>query len=744
MPFRGTPTILIVDDEPAILDALEDLLEEDFRVLKATSGAEGLDLLRGNTVSVVLSDQKMPGMKGEEFLAKVAEGHVTTRVLLTGYTDFEDLVRAVNRGHIYAFVSKPWSPHQLRSLVKAAAERFNLERELLHEKTLLGLLLENIPDLISIKDKDGRYLRLNSACARALGEENPKALIGKTDQELGGSLFQKASEREKAILQGAPPDTDLTEKAARGPQWYSTTRVATTSAEGPPLLIGISREITERLEINRKLEKHAEQMERLNQELSRFSFIVAHHLQEPLRTIGSFTDLLRRRALLKEGGDEYLSYILDSVTRAKSLMRDFSMYLDLHYGAERGRVNLAQACEKAVTALAAPDSDAPRVEIEGEASILGHEELLIQLFKALLHNATTHGGSEQEIQVRLSEPDEGGVKAVVSDQGPGIPEEAHQRVFRLFETLETGSRTGLGLALCQKIVELHGGKIWLENRPGGGLEVHFTLTESEALPPRSGDTGREPLLPETGRDTEPSTDPNLSELGQLRHELERSKAFSAVAAHDLQEPLRMISSYLKLLERREGAQLSDDGREYLHFAVDGAQRMKALLDGLMSYAVSGNHGHGDAERPIQEVLDEVLDDFRLSITEHRAEVRTEALTDTLIGGLRGRQLLYNLLGNALKYRTAEPPRISVSARDEGGETVVTVADNGPGIPAETAAQMFEPFVRGQDPTLAKGAGLGLATCRNIVTGWGGRIWAEPNPNGGTQMRFTLPKQGEAP
>ncbi len=730
MPFRGTPTILIVDDEPAILDALEDLLEEDFRVLKANSGAQGLELLQSNTVSVVLSDQKMPGMKGEEFLAKVAEGHVTTRVLLTGYTDFEDLVRAVNRGHIYAFVSKPWSPHQLRSLVRAAAERFNLERELLHEKTLLGMLLENTPDLISIKDRDGRYLRLNSALARALGANDPRELIGKTDQDLGGPLFQDSPEREQAILDGAAPDTDLTERASRGPQWYSTTRVATPSAEGPPLLIGISREITERLESNRRLEKHAEQMERLNQELSRFSFIVAHHLQEPLRTIGSFADLLGRRALLKDGAEEYLGYIHDSVTRAKSLMRDFSMYLDLHYGAERGPVDLSAACQKALASLATSTPEPPRVEITGTASVMGHEELLIQLFQALLQNAIIHGRTGQTIEVRLRAIPGQGIEAVIGDQGPGIPNEAIERVFRLFETLETGNRTGLGLALCQKIVELHGGRIWLKNREQGGLEVHFTLTD--------GEEADEPGGLESSRETELDKSAPTS-LADLDGELERMRGFTAVAAHDLQEPLRMVTSYLKLLERREGGQLSEDGKEYLHFAVDGAQRMKGLLDGLMSYAVSGQHGDGDGERPLDEVLAEVLSDLQVAISESQASLDYADLSGHRIHGLRGRQLLSNLVGNALKYRGAAPPRVVVETHLEPDRTVVTVADNGLGIPPDTAEQMFQPFIRGMNTNTQKGAGLGLATCRRLVESWGGQIWCEPNPGGGTRLRFTLPR-----
>jgi PAS domain S-box-containing protein len=471
--------VLIVDDEPAILDALEDLLDDDFQVLKAASGLAGLELLDNHPVSVVLSDQKMPGMKGEEFLARVAESHVTTRVLLTGYSDFDDLVRAVNRGHIYAFVSKPWSPHQLRSLVRAAAERFHLEKELLHEKRLLDLLLECIPDLISIKDPQGRYVRLNSACAQALGLEPPAEAIGKTDAELGGPLFEESESRERAVLEQGEIDADRTEKALRGPGWFSSTRVTTPSEEGWPLLIGISRDITERLESNRRLEAHAQQLERIHEELSRFSFIVAHHLQEPIRSIAGFTELLRRRSLLREGAEEYIGYIGQSARRAKSLMRDFSTYLDLRQAGPMGPVDLAVAARAALEDLAIGHPEIP-LELVGQAQAWGHAELLTELFRALLENSLVHASSSERVKVALV-PEETRVHVTIEDQGPGIPPDAHSRVFRLFETLETEGRSGLGLALSQKIVELHGGEIWLESPlPEGGLRVHFTLARCAA------------------------------------------------------------------------------------------------------------------------------------------------------------------------------------------------------------------------------------------------------------------------
>jgi PAS domain S-box-containing protein len=734
------PTILVVDDEQSILDALEDLLEDDFTILKATSGVEGLKLMDQHTVSVVLSDQKMPGMKGEEFLARVAASHVTTRVLLTGYTDFEDLVRAVNRGHIYAFVSKPWSPHQLRSLVRMAAERFDLERKLVHEKNLLDLLLEHTPDLISIKDSQGRYLRLNRAYARALGASDPEELLGRTDEELGGGLFPEAPERERRVLEQGDAEMDLTEKSCREPRWYSSTRVATPSREVPPLLIGISRDITERLESNRQLERHAAQLQRMNQELSRVSFIVAHHLQEPLRWIGSFIDLLQRRNLLKDGAEEYIGYVHDGVQRAKSLMRDFSAYLDTQQPATRETVRLSGAIEAALSSLRAEHPEVA-VRCQGDASIPGYPESLVRLFHSLLDNALVHGRPEEEVLITI-EPRGGQVRVVIEDKGPGIPEEDHCRVFQLFETLETGSRSGLGLALCQKIVGQHGGKIWLENRESGGLRVIFTLSEER-------DPSTFPSLPQPAPEPPPRTPdpppppstPVIQEEAsdtRLQERLARMESFATMAAHDMSEPLRVIKGYLELLERREGASLSEAGTEYLGYAVNATKRMKALLDGLLTHAVSGRPV-GGAPRPMHELLPEVLEDLAQAIREAQAEITIDRLPNQLLlGEVEGRLLLSNLIGNALKYRGQARPEISISAQPHGEGYLVEVTDNGIGVPRELAKAIFQPFVRGDHDRAYRGSGLGLATCDKLVKGWGGRIWCEERPEGGTRFFFTVP------
>lgn len=220
----------------------------------------------------------------------------------------------------------------------------------------------------------------------------------------------------------------------------------------------------------------------------------------------------------------------------------------------------------------------------------------------------------------------------------------------------------------------------------------------------------------------------------------RLEDFAATAAHDLNEPLRMIKSYLDLLQRREGASLTPAGQEYLGYALGAAQRMRALVDGLLAHAVAGRPVGGEP-RHVRELLQEALLDLKVAIAETEAEISLGKFPAALrLGEVEGRLVLSNLLGNALKYCGKARPRVSVTARTRERDFLLEVADNGIGIPPELSETIFEPFTRGDHPDAPRGTGLGLATCRKLVEGWGGRIWCEARPQGGTRFLLTVPRK----
>lgn len=233
-----------------------------------------------------------------------------------------------------------------------------------------------------------------------------------------------------------------------------------------------------------------------------------------------------------------------------------------------------------------------------------------------------------------------------------------------------------------------------------------------------------------------------AELNETVEELEESnerlKRFAYVASHDLQEPLRMISSYLQLLESRYVDELDEDAREYIDFAVDGSDRMREMVDGLLTYSKI-DMDESDFE-PIEsaDVVDDVLTDLQLRVDETDATVVVEELPAVVGIGQQLDQLFSNLIANAIKYSGEESPHVEISAERRGDRCVFSVADNGIGIEPEYVDQIFEIFNRLHTNDEFEGTGIGLSLCRKIVNHHDGDIWVDSEPGAGTTFYFTLP------
>ncbi len=227
-------------------------------------------------------------------------------------------------------------------------------------------------------------------------------------------------------------------------------------------------------------------------------------------------------------------------------------------------------------------------------------------------------------------------------------------------------------------------------------------------------------------------------------ELARSNAelqqFAYVASHDLQEPLRMIGSYTQLLERRYGDRLDRDAREFMNFIVDGATRMKQLIEDLLAYSRVGTRGKELRPVQAQAVLDKVLVNLRAAVESSGAAITHDSLPEVNADDTQLVQLLQNLIGNAIKFRKEEePPRIRVGVEDAGGEWCFSVADNGIGIEPQYFERIFLVFQRLHTRDEYPGTGIGLAICKKVVERHGGRIWVESAPGKGSKFYFTLPK-----
>jgi len=233
------------------------------------------------------------------------------------------------------------------------------------------------------------------------------------------------------------------------------------------------------------------------------------------------------------------------------------------------------------------------------------------------------------------------------------------------------------------------------------------------------------------------------ELAERRQELARSNAeleqFAYVASHDLQEPLRMVTSYTQLILRRHGEQLPTEAREFMAFVEDGGKRAQALIGDLLSLARVNSQGKPMAAVPLQTVLDEVQWGLRLLIQDSQAQVTHDDPLPTVWADRRQLgQLLQNLLANALKFRSVEPPRVHVGARREpDGRWRISVADNGIGIEPKFHQRVFSMFQRLHLRDEYPGTGIGLAICKKVVERHGGQIGVDAAPGHGSTFWFTL-------
>jgi signal transduction histidine kinase len=234
------------------------------------------------------------------------------------------------------------------------------------------------------------------------------------------------------------------------------------------------------------------------------------------------------------------------------------------------------------------------------------------------------------------------------------------------------------------------------------------------------------------------------ELRDKTEALARSNAdleqFAYVASHDLQEPLRMVSSYVQLFEKRYAGQVDEQADKYIRYAVEGAKRMQSLIAGLLEYSRVGRLDEPFAALDTNAALDQALSNLRSAIEETHGRI-TRGPLPTITGNPdRIAQVFQNLIGNALKFRHPDQPAtVHVSAVPHEAEWVFSVEDNGIGIDSQYLDRIFVIFQRLHTRSEYPGTGIGLSICKKVIERHGGRIWVESRVGAGSRFHFTLPR-----
>ncbi|MFM2063216.1 MAG: hypothetical protein RLZZ507_2886 [Cyanobacteriota bacterium] len=235
------------------------------------------------------------------------------------------------------------------------------------------------------------------------------------------------------------------------------------------------------------------------------------------------------------------------------------------------------------------------------------------------------------------------------------------------------------------------------------------------------------------------------ELAQLAHDLERSNAelkkFAYVASHDLQEPLNQVANYVQLLEMRYESELDEDAKEFINYAVEGVSLMQTLIDDVLAYSKVDTQAIAFQATEVETALERALSNLRKRISETGTTIIHDSLPTVMADGTQLMQLFLNLIGNAIKFRSHEPPQIHIGAERLEDEWLFSVRDNGIGIDPQFSDRIFIIFQRLHTRDEYPGTGMGLAICKKIIECHRGRIWVESQLGQGATFYFTIPAGG---
>jgi PAS domain S-box-containing protein len=618
-------------------------------------------------------------------------------------------------------------------------ERKRVEEELRRSEEMLKIVLDNFPGVVYWKDRNSVYLGANRESARIVGFADASEYKGKTDFDMPWAEAEAEAYRadDRQVMQMGQAKLHVIESQRRADGktgWLDTSKIPLRDLEGNVVgILGISTDITERKRAEDELRGSEERFRTLSE--ASFEGIIIH-------VNGRIIDV-------NKAAIEQMMYSRNEII-GRSV---FEFFAPESIGSMKEAVRL-QVDEAYEAHLIRKDGEKRIVQIKARSMDLnGHPSRV-----ATIMDVTEQVRARKQIEELMNRKEEERIRLkTILDTLPvgvrvtdmnGRTELTNDRQDEIYRgqpidspdesTQNEGERAGGNINARPEDLALH-------EAIGQGKPVIGKIFDMERFDRTvctvivSASQIRNDQGTVIGG---VATTQDITELRKVQKELARSNAdlqqFANVASHDLQAPLRMISSYLQLLEKRNMATLDETSREYITFAVEGAKSMQGLIKDILDYSRVGSQGTDFIPTDMDLVMGAVIKDLDSSIMESGAIISHDHLPKVKADQTQMVQLLENLVANAIKFQGERAPIVHISAKKEGRFWEFSVIDNGIGFDNRSKDRIFEMFQRLHTKEEYKGTGIGLAICKRIVERHGGRIWVESEIGKGTTFFFTIP------
>ncbi len=492
-------SILIVDDREDKLLAIESCLEElDENIVRARSGAEALRILLRQEFAVILLDVSMPVMDGFETASLIRQRKNLEKTPIIFVTSVNTNDTHVTRGYSLGavdYIFAPVVPEVLRAKVSAFADLFRKNRDnqrqgewLLAEAqrraTVFETRLRGVLDRLNVGvfrcAPDGKIVEMNPAFRRLIGLRAWDPAVAIYLQDFLPATESPAPAALPEQLKSLERDIQL-RRCDGGRTWVSLSWMDSVDDAGE-FIDGLVEDISERKSVEEALMRKAQELARSNDNLEQFAYLASHDLKEPLRGISSFSSLLAShyRGKLDANADEYIDFIVSSAKRMHALINDLLAFARIRRSETNFEsANCAELLDQALFSLnAAIEESGATVRHDSLPTIKCDKTLIRQLFQNLISNALKFRGVEKPLIHVSARATADSWEFSVHDNGIGIAPEYQEQIFGIFKRLHRSEQypgTGMGLAFCRKIVQIHGGSIWVTSEKGKGSTFHFQL-----------------------------------------------------------------------------------------------------------------------------------------------------------------------------------------------------------------------------------------------------------------------------